>query len=491
MASSPVRVLLTLSALAGVAGVAAWREHEWRARTRDLTANPSAATATPQPAGPATAAGGGSLLDANAALQRQAVELEGRIRELQAENRELREQLAQAREAAKPPPTPENLADELSRQRELSFQEKPSWSPAPLEDILDRIRAGIEARLPEEAAAARSRSALALGFHTEPFDYREALVSLEQMVAGGFWDAASNRFYYQAETNLSRADGRESFIGALAPALLAQNFPVVTQNALATDNDDAAVALQSLYYGDANQTRVRFSIADRMNLNFDQSGAPAAPPPTYNAPVYLAEIWKFTHDKGSLFVETLQAKGGAAAVNAAYGRPPRSTAEIIHPEELYLADPPFVPADVRFPEEATVVNGQRPLFSNVAGELGVYIILRSFLDIDQSASAAEGWEGDRFLVWEGSEDHGDHFFWKTQWRTPEDATEFFRVMRRVLMQRHSIPWLKEYDVAEDAVFKVDDPRRVLRLIKHPDGRTVTLLNATDPGFAAALEQANL
>ena len=59
---------------------------------------------------------------------------------------------------------------------------------------------------------------------------------------------------------------------------------------------------------------------------------------------------------------------------------------------------------------------------------------------------------------------------------------------RALMQRFSIPWKQEYDTAEGK-FSVSDPRRIVRLSLGADGKTVTLLNATDPAFAAALETA--
>jgi hypothetical protein len=61
-------------------------------------------------------------------------------------------------------------------------------------------------------------------------------------------------------------------------------------------------------------------------------------------------------------------------------------------------------------------------------------------------------------------------------------------MRRVIMQRFSIPWRQSYD-ALPGEFRVDDPRRVVRLVLKAGGKTVTLLNATDPAFAEALGQA--
>jgi len=74
--------------------------------------------------------------------------------------------------------------------------------------------------------------------------------------------------------------------------------------------------------------------------------------------------------------------------------------------------------------------------------------------------------------------------WRTVWASEKDAAEFFDAMRRGLMQRHHIPWQKEYD-STPGQFRVDDPHRIIRLMQK--GSTVTLIDATDLGFASTLE----
>lgn len=474
--SSPLRSFANLLALAAVAGVMLWREHSWQVRMR---------AAAPETMGPVSSEKAGSqkeveLLSANAVLQKQLLAAESRLSTLATEVQTLK----QALEAAKPPPTPEELAKQFAGQRGLAFDPPPAWMPVGLEVILDKVRAVVEAQLPVEAAQARSRAAVAMGYLTEPFDYREAVVSLAQMTNGGFYEPGGHQFFYRAEASLARADGREVFMGGLAAALTREKGGRQT-NLFNPANDDMALAARSLMSGDANAARVRFSIADQLKLNFDRSGAPSAPPPNYSAPAYLAEIWKFSQDKGSLFVEALAGQGGNAAVDAAYARPPQSSAEILHPEQLYLANPPFQPIAVDLPDPT--VGGLAPYFTNTAGELGSYIALRAWLGVDEATVASEGWAGDRYAVWAGEEGVGDHLFWKTVWRSPDDAREFFDQMRRVLMQRFAIPWRKVYDEVPGQ-FRVDDPRRIVRLVLQADAKVVLLSLATDPAFAAALEQ---
>jgi hypothetical protein len=456
----PGAVLTSLASLAAAAGVWCWMRYEgWLLERSGLrvTAEDRAREAAAQ-------------RDSAAALEK-----------LQQENTELRRQLADALEAAKPPPSPGEVAAKVLAVRELAFSRVPVWTPAPADDIMARLSAGAAAAVPPEAAAARMRACLAMGFVADAFDYSAAMAGVAAMKPGGFYDAASGRLYYQSEATLDRADSRQTFAGALLPVLLAQNFADASPPP-EPDNDDDALAAQCLFSGDANFARVQYSIGDRLRSNYDRGQGPAVVPPSANAPQFFQETWKWSEDAGNLFVQALHAKGGHHAVNQAYLRPPRSTAEILHPEKLYLASPPFAPVRVAFPD--MTVNGAAPLLHNVAGEWGVWFLLRIYADVDTASAASDGWAGDRYAVWPGSQEYGDHVLWRSVWMTGEDAQEFFEAQRRILMQRHLIPWQKEYDTAAGR-FHVDDPHRVIRLARTE--RTVTLLNATDPAFAKAAE----
>lgn len=478
----PGAVLTSLLSVAAAAGVWCWSRYElgrmeWQLRAK---AGKPAAAATP-----ADSNASPTTLEAAAVIQKRVVDMENRLRDLEKENAGLRQKLAEALEAAKPPPTPDEVATRLVTLRELAFRSTPKWVAATPEDILQRAAAHAADGITPEAGAARVRGYLAMGFVAEPFDYRLAISSLAGTKSGGFYDKATGQFFYQQDASLARSDSRDAFAGALLPALLAQNFPTAALPSGAPDNDDAARAAQALIFGDANFTRVRFSIGDQLNSNFDRGQAPAVPPPSPNAPQFLYEVWKWADDSGNLFVQSLHSRGGLPAVNAAYQRMPQSTAEIMHPEKLHLANPPFAPVNVALAD--TTVAGIAPLFTNVAGELGAYFLIRAFADVDLSTAATEGWAGDRYCIWPGSAEHGDHLLWRTAWTRPEDAKEFFDAMRRVVMQRRHIPWQKEYDIAPDQ-FHVDDPHRIIRLRRHGGGKLVTLIDATDPAFAKTMDE---
>jgi hypothetical protein len=210
---SPIRSFINLLAVAALIGVVVWREHTWRMRSKETPALAPAAAATIPPADSSVRES--ELLSANGQLQKQLIAAESKAGALTAEVASLK----QAIEAAKPEPVPADLAKQFAQQRGLAFDPAPVWSPAPLDSILEKVRKVVEAQLPLDAASARSRAAIVMGFQSEPFDYREALVSLAQMTNGGFYEASSQTFFYREEAALSRADGREIFIGGLASAL--------------------------------------------------------------------------------------------------------------------------------------------------------------------------------------------------------------------------------------------------------------------------------
>ena len=403
------------------------------------------------------------------------------LEKLERENTDLRRQLADAIESAKPAPTPAEVAERVRAVRELAFTRMPEWTPAPPEEILQKLSSQAASQITPEESSARARAMVAMGFVTEPFDYRTVTGELAQIRSGGFFDPAASRFLYQKDASLARADSREAFAGALLPVLIGQNFPAALPSAPPVDpeNDDASRALRALASGDASFFRVYFALGDKLRANNDRGQGPT-PPLQPTAPQFMAEMLKWTEDSGNLFVTSLHMKGGVTAVNNAYARPPRSSAEILHPEQLYLANPPFEPVKVSFGD--TSINGTAPFFSNVAGEAAMFFLVRGWADVDTAETATVGWAGDRYAVWAGAKEYGDHVLWRTVWTTDKDAEEFFATLRTGLMSRHLIPWQKEYDVTPGQ-FRVDDPHRIIRLVR--DGKTVTLIDATDAAFAQA------
>jgi hypothetical protein len=131
----------------------------------------------------------------------------------------------------------------------------------------------------------------------------------------------------------------------------------------------------------------------------------------------------FPYTNGVAFVQGLANKGGWAAVNEAYARPPDSTEQILHPEKYVAHEEPVdvsVPADLA----KRLGAGWTVDFQDTLGEFGLRTWLQLVGGLDQAAasSAADGWGGDRVVL----VSHGDAFAIavETVWDTPDDAAAF-------------------------------------------------------------------
>jgi len=157
--SSPIRPFLNLLAFASIAGVLFWREHVWQTRLQQAPAS-HPAPALPKEVTTDLPAESMALRAEGEVLRKKLTDTESRLSTLTAEVQNLKK----AAEAAKPPPTPGDLAQQLKTQRGLAFDPEPTWEPVAMDAILEKIKTQVEAQLPLPVAEARSRAAVAMGF---------------------------------------------------------------------------------------------------------------------------------------------------------------------------------------------------------------------------------------------------------------------------------------------------------------------------------------
>jgi len=131
----------------------------------------------------------------------------------------------------------------------------------------------------------------------------------------------------------------------------------------------------------------------------------------------LTEIWLFPYQYGENFVKALYAKGGWERVNQAYEDPPQTTEQIMHPEK-YLEGEWY--AEVEAPP--LNASGWTSAKTDRLGEHLILVMLETHLPTDESAEAAEGWNGDNLTFYEKENDYT--FTWKILWDTEEDTVQF-------------------------------------------------------------------
>jgi len=203
-----------------------------------------------------------------------------------------------------------------------------------------------------------------------------------------------------------------------------------------SDFDDRRLAWTSLLEGDATLVMERFVRRRLGSLGVALEGAaedapaaalgapglfdvPGAPPVVRDQLVqpYLA---------GLPFARALWARGGAQALREAWGRPPQSTEQILHPEKFFSRERPRVVAPA-----VGAPPGARLVSEGVVGEM----LLRTLVE-DAGEAATEGWGGDGWRLW----DVGGRtaLAWRSEWDVAADAGEFHAALR-ARFARYGVP----------------------------------------------------
>jgi hypothetical protein len=221
-------------------------------------------------------------------------------------------------------------------------------------------------------------------------------------------------------------------------------------SAASVRTQDAQLARNGLIEGEANYLAALY--VERCATEWDCLERPDAGDPgsdrDVNLPLLLIVFQPYSD--GPVYVDSLVASGGWAAVNAAHASLPATTEQVITPG---VTDPPVA---VPLPEVAR--NGWARVgdpAGDTLGEASIYVMFwnqaaenrvdvlddRAFLDpdgdprfdvYDYSAPVSDGWAGDRLVAYERNGSYG--YVWATEWDTPGDAAEFAAAYRAVLVE---------------------------------------------------------
>ncbi|MBI4014168.1 MAG: hypothetical protein HY359_17755 [Candidatus Rokubacteria bacterium] len=151
------------------------------------------------------------------------------------------------------------------------------------------------------------------------------------------------------------------------------------------------------------------------------------------APRYLRALLTFPYARGVGFVHAFRRRHPWADFSRIYADPPRSTAQILHPER-YL-DRREDPVALALPDLGPALGGARRIFEDEAGEFGFTGILGEFLGNDVDAA---GWRGDRYGLWEDT-GGATVLVALTAWESDGAAGAFTEAYARLLPKKHGLP----------------------------------------------------
>jgi hypothetical protein len=268
-------------------------------------------------------------------------------------------------------------------------------------------------------------------------------VSVEPRPAAGIYLPEQEQLYVATGREESTADDQALLAHAYAHALQDQHFDLGAMDARATTTD-ATLAIQALVEGDATLLTAFYRYEDLAVADWEHlvELILQAEQPGYGEEMDRSEAWsrlqRFPYHEGRRFAHALFRDGGWQALNDAYTDPPRSTEQVLHPER-YL-DQRDVPPRVVVPDlDAVLGEGWTMLVQDTLGEFAAGLYLDAVLPGEMAWQAADGWDGDTFVVWE-HDDGSRVLIWRTIWDSTAEAAEFERALVALVPHQYVTVW---------------------------------------------------
>lgn len=131
---------------------------------------------------------------------------------------------------------------------------------------------------------------------------------------------------------------------------------------------------------------------------------------------------------GNFFMEKVAGERGYAKTNDTFTRCPLSSEQILTSDKYFSEKDEDRPTFINLPSFDDIIDTDewRYLDYNSMGQLKLYLLCRDlYYDPDTECQPmAEGWDGDRYVVWRNSDDE-ILIAWYTTWDNIDDAEEFY------------------------------------------------------------------
>lgn len=319
------------------------------------------------------------------------------------------------------------IEDQVAALRELAPKSDVNRTVLDEEGLREHVRALLDEELDTPEAAASERLLKAMGLIPRDASIRDLYEETLSSQIAGQYDPDEQLMYIISRTGEIGPNEQITYAHEFVHALQDQYFDLATYIGEETDQSDRQAARAALVEGDATLAMTYWA---QQHLTPDELaevlGAvdPDAQAILDRMPKIISESLLFPYQAGLNLVLGEQLAGGWAAVDAMFDDPPASTEQVLHPDKYRAREAPAV---VAFPDDlaARLGAGWTVAAQDTMGEFALDVWLRDVGDVrpGQSATAAEGWGGDRVALAEGpSGAYGLAFL--SAWDTTADAGEF-------------------------------------------------------------------
>ncbi len=282
----------------------------------------------------------------------------------------------------------------------------------------------LEEDYPQEEAERDAIEMAAFDFMPADTDLRSLLESLYTEQIAGFYDPDEKFFAVVSGEGEIQPLDKTIYAHEFVHVLQDQHYDLIALDP-EENSGDASLAVTALIEGDAMLVQEQFMLGymDSDELfemmtelgNVDNSVLDSAP-------AVLREQLMFSYEAGLIFTKALVEEGGYPALNDAYGDPPRSTEQILHPDKYFSGEDPELVAIPPLTE--TLGSEWSWVAEDVLGEFTLRLYLKGQLEPWAAADAAAGWGGDRYTVFHRPESGAILLVMHLIWDSEEEATEF-------------------------------------------------------------------
>ncbi len=319
-----------------------------------------------------------------------------------------------------------------------------------------------------------------LGFISPEDDLMEMQLRLATSQVIGFYDTEQEAMFVVGDGPELDTMGVITISHEFVHVLQDQHFDLDALREQTGEDWDAELALTALAEGDATLAMVDYmtrfiGLADLLEIDLAEIARLSGEMEEF--PEALQQELSFPYEAGVGFASTLLDAGGWPAVDNAFGAPPSTTEQILHPEK-YLAGEGG--REVVLPNVVTDLGeGWQLQASNSLGEFLLGNHLDTQLTRAEAAAAASGWGGDRWALYSDGA-AGELLLLVVEWDAPGELDEFFLTYLDWLDSRSAGAW---ESLGDDAALW-EGPRESIYASRQ--GGRATIIISTD---GDALEQA--
>lgn len=286
-----------------------------------------------------------------------------------------------------------------------------------------------------EADAAEDVLELALLGLLEPgYDLWNLYLQLYSEQIAGFYDSETGQMYVVRGAGFGgpeRLTYAHEFVHALQDQTYALDEGLGYNDEACEQETERCAGISSLIEGDATLLEEQWLRTYATERDFDEllDFYTAFQSPVFDsAPAFLQKDFLFPYEAGLDFNRQLYLEAGWVGVDQAYAEVPLTTEQVLHPARY----PEDRPVGLEASELADDLGSSwREIERNVLGEWYTRLMLEAQLAPEVAAAAAEGWEGDIYLVFrqEAPTAGGSALVLITLWDGVGEAQEAFAALR--------------------------------------------------------------